>query len=107
MVESNGDCEETGGQCDFSEGKVGRNGSWKVELTLDGCGAEMYDICLVHEGGTLVLAQDVSPNNDCELKDSGGAASVAGLFLAPAIIVTGNGGEACTDVTEFVSGFNI
>jgi len=106
MVEDAGFCLNTNGQCDLSEGKVTRNGSWKVELTLDiiDCDLEVFDICLVHKNGFAALAEDVSPDEDCELKETGAVPN--DLYISPSLEVRVANGDACSGATDFATGFS-
>ncbi len=108
MVEDAGFCLNTNGQCDLSEGKVKRNGEWKVELTLVTCSEEMYDICVVYDGVNEriveVLAETVSPDEDCELKETGAVPN--DLYISPSLEVRVANGDACSGATDFATGFS-
>jgi hypothetical protein len=108
MVPVNGACDLVyGGECDDSEGKVERNGDWKVEIqgvTPD----EDYEVCLHDAGGFQWLAE-VTSDEDGELKAtelSLGAAHVAiGTYQRPRLVVRLDRGGDCDGPHQYDSGF--
>ena len=78
-----------GAEFEGSEGKIGRDGSWKVEIPGFGevTEAETYQICLETTAGTTLLRSGVSVS-DSELKQvclaGGGVCSTGGGSPVPA-----------------------
>lgn len=66
-----------GAEVPRSEGKVGPDGSYKVEI--EPVPADMrYEICIVDAGGRERFLAEVRSDADGELKSVGGAGSIAG-----------------------------
>jgi len=78
--------EDGGAEFPGSEGKIGRDGSWKVEIPGFVTEEETYQICLETTDGTTLLRDGVSVS-DSELKEvclaAAGACSAGGGIPVP------------------------
>lgn len=97
---------EGGSEVDGSEGKVGDDGSFKVEILGDLADADMlFAVCTVSGGAESFLA-NTTADEDGEIKAEGAASTISGTKSEFSFRVR-EGSDTCSGDVRWRSGFTL
>ena len=104
---TDGCTESPAGECSESEGKIERNGDWKVEI--NGVPASTpYDICIEDDYAGETKIGDTTSNSDGELKatEASGDEVQNDTYVNPRLVVRDDDVTDCAGTEQFTTGFS-